>query len=175
MPKFGAVRPTALALAEIGISARHDAVSPPVSERPRSISGPVIDSTTQPTMATGTATGAKENIDTSTPAGAASPAINRLELVPIRVAEPARVVAWAMGNNTERAGTPDCCWSSLAAGISMATSGVVLMSADTRPVGGISRPSACRGVLTPASSRCITREMTPVCNTPSRSPASQRW
>ena len=141
-------------------------VSPPVSDRPRSISGPVINSTTQPTMATGTATGAKENIDTSTPAGAASPAISRLELVPIKVAEPASVVACAMGSNTERAGTPDCCCSSLAAGISMATRGVVLISADTNPTGGMSRPNACRGVATPASSRYITREMTPVCSTP---------
>ena len=39
------------------------------------------------------ATGTKENIVRCTPAGSASPAMSRLELVPIRVAEPVKVVA----------------------------------------------------------------------------------
>jgi hypothetical protein len=79
--------------------------------------------------------------------------MSRLELVPIRVADPASVVACATGSSTPRAGTPDCCSSSLAAGISMATIGVVLMSADRIPTGGMSRRNVCLVLVTPASSR----------------------
>ena len=64
-----------------------------VTGSPRSISGAVIISTTQPTSATGTAIGTNENMVNSTPSGSAKPAMSRLELVPMSVAEPARVVA----------------------------------------------------------------------------------
>lgn len=141
-PNSAAVRPIALASAEIGISARQDSSRSAVVERPRSITGAVMSSTSQPTIATGTATGTKENIDNATPDGAASAAINRLELVPIRVAEPASVVTCAIGSRTPRAGTPDCCSSSFAAGMSIATIGVVLIRAETNPTGGISLRSA---------------------------------
>ena len=70
-PSSAAVRPTALARVEIGISARQDNSRSVLAERPRSMIGVVINSTTQPTSVTGTATGAKENIDTPTPNGAA--------------------------------------------------------------------------------------------------------
>lgn len=88
--------------------------------------------------------------------------MSRLELVPIRVAEPARVVAWAMGRSTARAGTPLVCSSSLVAGISIAMIGVVLISADSTPTGGISRANAPRTDATPDSRRNITRDTTPV-------------
>ena len=90
---------------------------------------------------------------TLTPKGSARPAMSRLELVPMRVADPARVVAWAMGSSTPRAGTPDCCSSSLAAGMSIATIGVVLISAETNPTGGMRRRSAWPAVVTPESRR----------------------
>ena len=67
--------------------------------------------------ATGTAIGTNENIVSSTPSGAARPAMSRLELVPISVADPASVVAWAMGGGTATRGTPECCSSSWAAGM----------------------------------------------------------
>ena len=90
------------------------------------------------------------------------PAISRLELVPIRVADPASVVACAMGSSTARAGTPLVCSSSLVAGISIAMIGVVLIRAESTPTGGISRASAPRTLLTPASRRKVTRDTTPV-------------
>jgi len=67
------------------------------------------------------------------------PAMSRLELVPISVAEPASVVACATGSSTPRAGTPDWRSSSLAAGMSIATIGVVLISAEATPTGGTRR------------------------------------
>lgn len=79
--------------------------------------------------------------------------MRRLELVPIRVAEPASVVAWAIGRRTPRAGTPDCCCSSFAAGMSIATIGVVLMRAETKPTGGMRRSNAWLEVCTPDRSR----------------------
>ena len=88
--------------------------------------------------------------------------MSRLELVPIKVAEPASVVACAIGSSTARAGTPLVCSSSLVAGISMAMIGVVLISADSTPTGGINRARARRIEVTPDSSRNVTRETTPV-------------
>ena len=88
--------------------------------------------------------------------------MSRLELVPIRVAEPASVVACAIGSSTARAGTPLVCSSSLVAGISMAMIGVVLINVDSTPTGGISRARARRIEVTPDSSRNVTRETTPV-------------
>ena len=93
------------------------------------------------------------NIVSSTPAGSAMPAMSRLELVPIRVAEPASVVACATGSSTPRAGTPDWRSSSLAAGKSIATIGVVLISADAMPTGGTSRARVWVAVVTPLSKR----------------------
>lgn len=143
----------ALAPDETGISACQDMSRSPVSGRPRNCRGAVMSSTSQPTRATGTAMGTNENIVTCTPLGAAREAMIRLELVPMSVADPASVVAWAIGYSTLRAGTPDWCSSSCEVGMSMATIGVVLMSDETNPTGGMSRRSACRGELTPASSR----------------------
>ena len=162
MPTSAAVRPTPLAFAAIGISARQSSSRTGASVSLRESSGAVSHSTTHPAKATGMATLAKENIDRLTPSGLAIPAISRLELVPIRVADPARVVACAVGSSTPRAGTPLVCSSSLVAGMSIAMIGVVLISAESTPTGGISRTSAPRTELTPASRRNITRDTTPV-------------
>ena len=96
----------------------------------------------------------------------AMPAINRLELVPIKVIEPASVVTWVMGSSSSRADTPRDCSSSLLAGTSMATIGVVLIKADITPIGPISRRRACRAVLTVASNLAISLVTIPVCTTP---------
>ena len=69
------------------------------------------------------------------------------------VADPASVVAWAMGSSTPRAGTPECCSSSWVAGMSIATMGVVLINAETNPTGGMSRRNAWPEVVTPDSKR----------------------
>jgi hypothetical protein len=50
--------------------------------------------------------------------------------------------------------------------MSMATSGVVFISADATPTGTISRRSACAAVVTVASNRQVPRAMTPVLTTP---------
>ena len=120
--------------------------------------GAVTSSTAQPTSITGTATGAKENIPTATPAEVAIPAISRLELVPMRVVDPAKVVAWAMGRSTRRAGIWRVCCSSRAAGMSMATIGVVLIIAENRPMGAMSRSNTCVAEVTVLRSRQVTRE-----------------
>lgn len=142
-----------LATSDSGISARQVSSGASATGCSRTSNGAVNTSTTQPAIATGTATGTKENIDRLTPSGFAMPAMSRLELVPIRVADPASVVAWAIGSSTPRAGIPDCCSSSLVAGMSMAMIGVVLISADRTPTGGINRTSVCRTESTPDSSR----------------------
>jgi len=80
-----------LALAETGISARQDRSHAEASIPPRNINRAVTNSTTQPVTATGSAIGTNENIVTSTPDGAARPAISRLELVPISIVDPASV------------------------------------------------------------------------------------
>ncbi len=90
------------------------------------------------------------------------PAISRFELVPMSVTEPASVVMWAIGSRSSRAGIRRVCSSSLAAGMSIATIGVVFMRADPTPIGSVRRRSACRAVLTVESSRQVTRVITPV-------------
>jgi hypothetical protein len=52
------------------------------------------------------------------------------------------------------------------AGTSIATSGVVFISADATPTGTMSRRIACAAVVTVASSRQVTRAMMPVLTTP---------
>ena len=122
--------------------------------------------TIAPTIATGNATAAKDSIPTSTSLSAAMPAISRFELVPMSVTEPASVVMWAIGSRSSRAGTRRVCSSSLAAGMSIATIGVVFMSADATPIGSARRRSACWAVLTVESSRQVTRVITPVAMMP---------
>ena len=121
-----------------------------------------MSSQIQPTTATGRAMIVNENIDMLTSAELAMPAISRLELVPTSVMLPARVVAWAIGSRTCRAGIALVCCSSLTAGISMATIGVVLMRADATPTGTIRRRSVWDAVVTVDSNRHVTRETTPV-------------
>jgi hypothetical protein len=50
--------------------------------------------------------------------------------------------------------------------MSMATSGVVFISADATPTGTMSLRSACAAVVTVASNRQVARAMTPVLTTP---------
>lgn len=110
--------------------------------------------------------GAKDNIRTSTPLAPAIPAISRLELVPMRVIEPARVVTCAIGSSTSRAGIPRLCSNCFDAGISIATMGVVFISAEPIPTGNISRASACWAVSTVARSLHVTRVTAPVWTIP---------
>ena len=102
----------------------------------------------------------------STPLVAAMPPINRLELVPMRVIDPARVVMCAIGSMTSRAGMSRVCSNCLVAGMSMATIGVVFISADARPTGTARRPSAWLEVVAPASRFRVIRDTMPVCTTP---------
>ena len=96
----------------------------------------------------------------------ARPAITRFELVPISVTDPARVVTCASGSSTSRAGMRRVCSSWRVAGISIATSGVVLISADATPIGTDSRRTACCAVFVEASSAHVVRETAPVWTTP---------
>ena len=68
--------------------------------------------------------------------------MSRFELVPMRVTDPASVVTCAIGSSTSRAGTFRVCSSSLDAGISMATSGVLFIRAEAMPTGTSRRRSA---------------------------------
>ena len=117
-------------------------------------------------MATGNATGANDSIVMSTPAGAAMPAMSRFELVPISVTEPARVVMCAMGSSSSRALMPRFCSSSLAAGTSMATIGVVFIRPEPTPMGSARRRKACWALVTVASSAQVTRVTAPVWTMP---------
>jgi len=117
-------------------------------------------------MATGKATGANDSIVMSTPAGAAMPAMSRFELVPISVTEPARVVMCATGSSTSRALMPRFCSSSLAAGTSMATIGVVFIRPDPTLIGSASRRTACCALLTVDRSAQVTRDTAPVWTMP---------
>jgi hypothetical protein len=117
-------------------------------------------------MATGSATGANDSIAMSMPAGAAMPAMSRFELVPIRVTDPARVVMWAMGSSSSRALMPRFCSSSLAAGTSMATIGVVFIRPEPVPMGSASRRRACWALVTVDSSAQVTRDTAPVWTMP---------
>lgn len=115
----------------------------------------------QPTSATGSAIGTNENMLRFTPADAANPAMIRLELVPISVVDPASVVACATGSSTLRAGIPARCCTSLVAGMSIATIGVVLISDEISPTGGMSRTSIRVGLVAVDSSLNVTRDTTP--------------
>ncbi len=94
------------------------------------------------------------------------PAISRFELVPIRVIVPHNVVMWAIGSITCRAGMFRVCSRLLVAGMSIATIGVVFISAEPTPTGAASRRSACSAVTTLASSVRVIRATTPVWTTP---------
>ena len=86
--------------------------------------------------------------------------------MPISVIEPASVVMWAIGSITSRAGMLRVCSRPLVAGISMATIGVVFISADATPTGAARRRNACCAVSAWASNRRVIRDTTPVCTTP---------
>ena len=92
--------------------------------------------------------------------------MSKFELVPISIDDPASVVRARSGAARHGRGTPERCCSSLLAGMSIATIGVVLISAETNPTGGMSRRSACAGLCTVASNRYVARDTTPVCSTP---------
>ena len=121
---------------------------------------------TVPTSATGSATGANDSIDISTPRWQAIPAMTRFELVPISVTEPARVVTCATGSSTSRAGMRRDCSSCRVAGISIATIGVVLISAEATPIGHRRRRSACRALAAATAAPTSRGRRLPVWTTP---------
>ena len=72
----------------------------------------------------------------------------------------------AIGSMTSRAGMSRVCSSCLVAGMSMATIGVVFISADATPTGTPSRASAWLDDLAVASRNRVIRDTMPVCTTP---------
>ena len=92
--------------------------------------------------------------------------MTRFELVPISVTEPIRVVTCAIGSSNSRAGIRLVCSSCRVAGISSATSGVVLINAEAMPIGPARRRNACRALAADDSSAHVARATTPVWTMP---------
>ena len=86
--------------------------------------------------------------------------------MPISVTDPASVVTCASGSRISRAGILRICSSCRLAGISIATSGVVLISDDATPIGALSLRMTCCEDVAEASSAAVTRETMPVWTTP---------
>ena len=87
--------------------------------------------------------------------------------MPISVTDPASVVTCAIGSSTSRAGIRRVCSSCRLAGISIATSGVVLISADATPIGA-DQPAQglLRGLTWTPAAPHVARDTMPVWTTP---------